>query len=356
MIPKKILYISLTNGAGGAEQILLMSAKITQSRVIFLKQVDRASLSLDESQPEVKFLNKHSLLFGFILLIKELINYRRDFIIMSSHPYLNAYLGILKRVGFLKAILISRECTSVFLRFKGLKKFSYKLVYNLGYPAIDLIVCQTNEMRSQLMQNLSFLVGSDIIVQENPIDIPLIRRNSEVPIDDPILKQNYICSAGRLISLKGFDLLIKAFSTLEGQYPGYKLVILGEGEQRNNLQSLIDELGLSDKIILKGFVNNPFPYFKNARVCIVSSINEGFPNVLLQMMALNKYVVSTLCADGIGSFDSVRTVQVNDINALAFAIKDELEKTKVKNENEDYLTYRQPINFVTSILNSIPAR
>lgn len=348
----KILFLSLTNGAGGAEQILLMAAKVTESRMIFLKEATKHSLNTTGLQQKIEFLTKKSLFIGFILLLKELVAYRKDYIIISSHPYLNAYLGILKRLGFIKSKIVTRESTSVFLRFTGLKRLSYKVVYTLGYPRIDLLICQTDEMKHQLLDNFSFLTNDKVIVLENPIDMNLVLQNAEAELFDPILKENYICSAGRLISLKGFDLLIKAFAKVVSVYPDLKLLILGEGEERLNLNELIIRLNLQEKVILKGFVKNPFPYFKEAQICIVSSSREGFPNVLLQMMALNKSVISTLCAGGIEDFETIRKVEINSEQEMVNAIKEELSRTHEENinQNRQYILARTPENFINSIL------
>lgn len=349
---EKLVFVSLTDSAGGAEQILLMSSLVHQSRLVFLKKASSSALVIDKNSSDVRFLNKHSLLWGFVLLIRELYEFRTGYTIVSSHSYLNAFLGMLKRVGYLKSKLITRESTSIFLRFSGLKKFSYKFVYILGYPAIDLLVCQTMEMRTQLLQNLKFLRDNRVVVEKNPIDVDLVQKRSNLIIDDPIFKKKYICSAGRLMKLKGFDKLILAFSKIEKMQPGLQLIILGEGEERENLENLISSMNLQDKVRLAGFVSNPFPYFKNAKVCVVSSIREGFPNVLLQMMALNKSVVSTLCADGIGDFESVVTCEVNDENALADALEIQLMngESATENKNIEFISSRSPSNFLESLL------
>ena len=351
---KNMLYVSLTNSAGGAEQILMMAAKINNGPILFLKEQKNSALIINDNQC-IKFLSKKSILAGFFLLIKELIPYRKNYVIMSSHPYLNAYLGILKRVGFIKSILVTRESTSVFLRFSGLKRLSYKIVYWLGYPAIDLLVCQTDGMRKQLMENSQYLISKRVVVLENPVDVEDVMKKAGEASDDPMLLDAYICSAGRLISLKAFDVLIKAFKPISKQCPDLKLLILGEGEKRGDLVQLIEKLALQDKVILKGFVSNPFRYFKNARVCVVSSIREGFPNVLLQMMALNERVVSTLCADGIQDFHSISKAKVNDVDSLTSAILYELSvdrETKVY-RNKRFIAHRTPENFMKLILEKI---
>ena len=351
---RKVIYVSLTNGAGGAEQILLMAARVTNSQIIFLKEDTKYSLSLGGTTVKATYLNRKSLFNGFVLLLKALFPFRSGYIIISSHPYLNAYLGILKRVGYLRSLLVTRESTSVFLRFKGLKRWTYRISYWLGYPSIDLLICQTTEMKTQLVDSFSFLTNKKVIVLENPIDVATVMNRADEDINDAIFEQPFICSAGRLIPLKGFDVLIKAFSLLSNEFPQHKLLILGDGAEKSKLQQLAADLGLGERIVLRGFVSNPFVYFKKAETCVVSSIREGFPNVLLQMMALNGKVVSTRCAGGIGDFNSVELVDVNNASHLAIAINRQLSKeTGSENRNMIYLEQRAPKNFVNSVLSSI---
>ena len=126
----------------------------------------------------------------------------------------------------------------------------------------------------------------------------------------------FICAAGRLIPIKGFSLLINAFKPIVEKRKDLKLVILGEGPERDNLQKQIHQLGLEGSVILMGHVANPYVYFKYAKVCVVSSIEEGFPNTLLQMIALNTLVVSTLCAGGIAEIPSILKEGTGNIYAL----------------------------------------
>jgi glycosyltransferase involved in cell wall biosynthesis len=353
--PDKLVFISLTNGAGGAEQVLHMISQLNQSPFLFLKKENKSSLKIDDEGQNIKYLNNKSIFLGFLTLLRELYRYRKRYTIISSHSYLNAYLGFLKRIGYLKSNLVVRESTSIFNRYKGIKRFTYRLAYKIGYPAVSLIVCQTNEMREQLIKSNHFLPAERVIVLDNPIDVSLVTEKSNSQIDDPILSTDYICTAGRLMPIKGFEGLIKAFKIISDKYNSLNLIILGEGNDRQSLTELLNNLGLTERVILKGFVDNPFPYFKKAKLCVVSSIKEGFPNVLLQMMALNNSVVSTLCADGIKEIESIHTVPVNDIEKLAFALDFELAgKGKSAVEyNFSFFRERNPQTFLNSILTKI---
>ncbi|WEK21289.1 MAG: glycosyltransferase [Candidatus Pedobacter colombiensis] len=348
---QKLLFISMSNYAGGAENILRMAAAVTNNPLIFLKRLFNSRLLIPKGQ-SVQYLTEGPMLIGFLMLVKALYPYRKGYTIISTHPYLNSYLGLLKRIGYIKSNLIVRECTCVFTRYTGVKRLSYQIAYKLGYPAVNLIICQTEIMRNQLLKQNKFIPNDKILIKENPIDLNQILKKAEEPLYENLEDSDFICTAGRLIPEKGFSILIRAFANIAGQYKNLKLLILGEGRERERLHNLIKETGLEGRVILKGHIDNPVSYFKKAKLCVVSSIIEGFPNVLLEMMAVNDAVISTLCAGGIDDIPSIIKVEVNNIQALSQAIKAliiDREINKVPDRMK-YLKSRTPKIFINSIL------
>lgn len=353
--PIELVFISLTNSMGGAENVLHMLAKLDYSKVIFLKQ--RFSSVLPASSFQATYLTRRSLFIGFLKLLFEVYRFRKGYIFFSTHPYLNAYLGFLKRLGFIRSAVIVRECSSVFNRYSGLKRFSYKLAYRLGYPSVNLVICQTELMRAELLYSNSFIAENKVIVRENPLDFEGIQLRSQERLRDD-LNGSYICAAGRLIPIKGFDILIQAFSKISLNNRDIKLVILGDGPEKVRLSRLIKDLDLDGHVILAGYVDNPVPYFKNAKVCVVSSIKEGFPNVLLEMMAVNRSVVSTLCAGEIENIASIVKVKPNDAEGLAIAIRSALieDFKSFPGNSSDFLKGRTPDVFLKAVLHELDFR
>jgi len=157
-----------------------------------------------------------------------------------------------------------------------------------------------------------------VVVLKNPIDLGEIS-NKVLSAQHKGEYSNYLVSAGRLIHEKGFDLLIEAFSQLKNS--NLFLIVLGKGKEELALKELAMEKGLVDKVLFPGFSDDVYSYFKYAKACVVSSRIEGFPNVLLQMMASNSRVVSTTCAGGIDEIPGIFLAKPSDVNSLKLAIE-----------------------------------
>ena len=352
--PSKQLFVSISDIANGAEQVMLMSAMSCKAPILFLKKEKQHHLSMPKEQVTIYASQKHILL-GLLILPFKLLPYRKNYTIMSTHPYVNAYLGLLKRIKFLNSKLVVRECSSIFTRYKGIKRFSYSAVYRMGYPGVNLVICQTDQMKNDFIHHNHFFPERKIMVSGNPINHMALINASTSNINNILDYGNYICAAGRLIPEKGFDTLIYAFKLVKKLKPELNLLILGEGPERNKLTNLINELQLKDSVILMGWVENPMPYFKHAKACIMSSVKEGFPNVLLQMMVLNTNVISTRCAGGISEIPGILTVPINNPQALSLAIAAVLNKNTVDAplQKAEYLKKRSPKAFLESIFDAL---
>ena len=113
-------------------------------------------------------------------------------------------------------------------------------------------------------------------------------------------RKRKIVSVGRMCSQKNYPLLLKAFARFHSRYPDYKLLILGEGEKRFELESLIEDLDIKNVVDLPGFCDDIPSQLQDATLYILSSNYEGMPNTLMEAMALGVPCVATDC-DGGGS-------------------------------------------------------
>ncbi len=348
---------------GGAQQVLftLINHLITEGNnctVVFTVKKKHRGWEILEDKCNIVYLNHNSVYrgyFGTFNYIRKLSKTHHITYAISSQALINGLLGLLKKLNILKnTTLILRESTSVFLRFKGLKLRLYKTAYKIGYNEADLIICQTELMKTQLLDALSWLKNhNNIEVIPNPVSLDEIQKKANETIDFEI--DNYIVAAGRLIPEKGFDILIRSFNDLSDK--NLKLVILGVGSEMEteSMNRLIASLDLQERVILYGYVKNVYPIFRNAQACVVSSRIEGFPNVLLQMMSQNNKVVSTLCAGEISEIEGLYTCETHNANALTTAIESCLKSNKDNYELhfKDYIASRSIDNFVKLLHNKI---
>ena len=108
----------------------------------------------------------------------------------------------------------------------------------------------------------------------------------------------YIAAMGSLRPVKGFSFLLRAFATLHKEFSNWSLLILGEGPQRDELESLAHTLEIRDRVHLPGRVDNPAPHLLQAELFVLPSLSEGFPNSLCEAMACGLPAVASDCRSG----------------------------------------------------------
>ena len=195
-----------------------------------------------------------------------------------------------------------------------------------SYRWADRVVA-VSEGVAEDVEKLFLVPRAKIVVIYNPIIGEGLEEKASKAVDHPWLDQDQfpvILGVGRLIGQKDFTTLLKSFFEVKKEITGAKLIILGEGNKRVNLEKEIEELGLTEDVDLPGYVDNPYSYMKKSSVFVLSSAWEGFGNVLVEAMAVGTTVVSTDCPSGPaeilnhGEFGLL--VPVGDIQALAGAV------------------------------------
>ena len=197
-------------------------------------------------------------------------------------------------------------------------------------PAADAIVAVSDGVADDLRAQAPRAAGK-IITIFNPVVSPDIFEQAAAPVEHPWFGDRgapVILAAGRLAPQKDYPTLLRAFAEVVRSRPA-RLVILGQGVERESLLELAERLGVSDSFDLPGFDVNPFRYMSRASVFVLSSRYEGFPNVLAQAMACGAPVVSTDCRSGPSEMLEGgrwgRLVPVGDWRAMARAIEETLD-------------------------------
>jgi glycosyltransferase involved in cell wall biosynthesis len=212
------------------------------------------------------------------------------------------------------------------------------------YPWAHAVVAVSKGVANDLVQWVG-VPADKVRVIYNPIITPELFHKAEEPLDHPWFQPGQppvILGAGRLTTQKDFPTLLRAFALVRAQRPA-RLMILGEGELRADLERLAEQLGIAEDFALPGFVQNPYPYLKRAAVFVLSSRWEGLPTVLVEALALGTPVVSTDCPSGPREIHADgkwgRLVPVGDAGKLAEAILETLRQPKTTVDKQSLLRF-----------------
>ena len=167
---------------------------------------------------------------------------------------------------------------------------------NLFCQKSDQVLSCSKEIVRQLKKDFNYDRSTYIY---NPLDTEDIQKKGKEEITDfPFDKDTKVIACmGRNDYIKGIWHLVKAFSIVEKKHPEARLVVLGAGNW-DEYKEMAGKMGLSDKIYLLGNRKNPFPYVAKSDIYVCSSNHEGFPNAVLEAMALKKPLISADCKTG----------------------------------------------------------
>jgi len=180
----------------------------------------------------------------------------------------------------------------------GIQKW-YPFLARLTYRYADYVVGVSQGVVDDLTDNVG-ISDANTIVLYNPGITPKVRENAKQPVDHPWFGSNQppvILSVGRLHMQKDYGTLLEAFKLVR-QKQAARLMILGDGEERQNLEKQIQDLDIADDVSLPGFVDNPHAYMSNAAVYVLSSRWEGLPTVLVEALYCGATLVATDCPSG----------------------------------------------------------
>ncbi len=207
------------------------------------------------------------------------------------------------------------------------------------YPRADAIVAVSDGVADDLAE-VAHLPRARVVTVYNPTDLAYIATCAAQPAPHPWLEDGgapVIVALGRLAAQKDFATLLRAFAQMRATRPA-RLLILGEGRLRPQLEALARELGVSDAVALPGYAENPFAALARARLFVLSSRYEGLPGALIQALACGCPVVSTDCPSGpleiLDHGRYGRLVPVGDADALAAAMRATLEETPDPNRQQ----------------------
>lgn len=365
---KRFLFLIHSLNVGGAERATSSIAsyladkghKITIATMAS-KNNDFFSLNKDIKRVEfglqrnTRWFNK---IFFFYLRVKaahSAIKSQNPDVVIGMMTTSNV-LAIISTIGKKSKVVISER------NYPPLNKipFLWNILRKWLYRFSDAQVCQTKEIETWIKYNTK---SKKTHIIPNSVKWPI---PSTHPIKEPITlipgDKNIILAVGSITYQKGFDLLIKAFSLFEKDYPSWILVILGKENKnntavryKNELLDLITKHSLSSSVFFPGEVGNITDWYLRAKIFVLSSRYEGFPNVLLEAMAAGCPSVAFDCKTGprelIKHKENGTLVQSGDIEALAKAVKELIDDKELQKKYQNNAVLTKKIFSETRILN-----
>lgn len=295
-----------------------------------------------ELNENIKFssLNKNSTLVSALSIFKIIkkIDKQTNIFIMNYEliPFVIFTLKILKmpnRILVRNMNYFSKEIESK-KNISG--KFFLRNLLMIAIPKCNVVIHQCKEMKDDFDSYFSSFNNKSIVIN-NVLDAS---NDYIMPIDD---KKKYMLCVGRLAPQKNFKLAIDILNAYINKYGDIKLLIIGDGELRHELESYAKELNLENHIKFLGMQNSITSYYKGAYVTILTSDYEGFPNVLIESIHSGTPVVAHNCRSGpselIINGKNGYLVNYQKITEFIDAIKriEEIDRSNIKQTVTQYL-------------------
>lgn len=349
----RLLIITPTLECGGSEKFVSMVCEHINTDMfsVCLVVVNNADPFYKIKNPAIEIidLKKSRVLFSLPAIKKVVNNFKPD-IIFSTANHLNLYLAIFKHWFNSHIKFIAREASIVSINSRQAKMPAlYNRLIKKYYHRFDMIICQSAYMQQDLVACYHIPAEKTIVIHNATED----SLNTAVQPNKNSEHVYKFITVARLSDEKGIERLIQAVGLLSIPFTYY---IIGEGNKRTELQKLIDELQLSNKVFLVGQKEKPFSEMGDADLFLMGSYYEGFPNVLLEAGAHGLPVVSFNSAGGIAEIirehENGLLVEDNDIIAFGAAIQkavtENFDRQKIIDSTKDRFSVNKMITAIES--------
>lgn len=198
------------------------------------------------------------------------------------------------------------------------------------YMKFNKIICVSDSVKKSFIKKWN--IKSTLVTLYNPILTDEIKLKASENLEMRKKWKIQFIAVGRLVSQKGFDRLIKAVNKLRNDnYSDFGLIILGEGEEHEYLDNLIQKYELNQIVKILGFKNNPYPYMATSDILVCSSRAEGYSLVVAEAMVLGLGILSTNCSgpNELLDYGEFGLLVENDENGIFDGLKEILENREL---------------------------
>lgn len=293
---KKIMLIVPMLHQGGFERVCVTTARLLESYYdVYIVMFDSKDIAYD-----IKGLNVVDLHLGVREgKIGKIINvFKRSLAVRKLKKEWKIDIAYSFGPSANMVNVFSGTESQVWTGIRSYMDMGNKQLIKLFSKRADKLLCCSKRIEEEITEKYHC---QKAVTLYNPLDVETVRKNAvseeaRLPWGE---KENIIVSMGREDDVKGFWHLLKSFSLVRKEIPDARLMIIGDGEFEE-YKELAGGLGIAEDVYFTGVKKNPFPYLNKARVYVLTSYNEGFPNALIEAMALGIPAIATDCLTGPG--------------------------------------------------------
>lgn len=299
---KKCVYFIINSlGGGGAERVCVTLAnELNKSgikvKILIFNRKNNIYEKYVNKDIEIINLGASSTLKGYFLLLKFLI-YIKPSNVLAFTDSIASICVLYKKLFHGKIKIVARNINNLSLLKSNAETWKEKVLFlfvKILYPYVDMIIAQCVGMKNDLVNNWE-INSEKVVVINNPISDVIYRYS----IDNFPPKDNQeFLFIGRLEKQKGLEYLIEATKICIDRGYDFKVKVIGTGSLEENIKEKIKINKLERNIILLGHKSNVEDYYIKAKAVVLSSIYEGFPNVLIEAITLGIPVVAFDCPSG----------------------------------------------------------
>ena len=301
---KKVLFVLPNLGGGGAEKVFVNIANgfVENGIEAELLLGKKEGVYFDILNPSIPVHELGTSSFrGYLKRLPSFLKKNVYTHIFTTSDYLNVSLILIKKLYRLTPVIVlNQQYSSPSFRSVSLLKEDLILavIHRFFTPRADKIVAASDDGLKWLQKKSGKKLKHAVVIYNPVYDESIyLKAMEKLPLPFNVDGKKILLNVARLVKQKDQVTLINAFNILPDK-ENYILVILGVGAEEPALRNLISKLQLEKNIFLPGFDVNPYRWINRCDLFVLSSINEGFGNVLVEAMALGKTIVSTDCPTG----------------------------------------------------------
>ena len=337
---KRALFIIITDYPGGAERVTFgLAAELAarpgwevEVKIVCSKLPDSFSERILPQNVRIGYGLFRNWYLSFVLLPFRLMLGRYD-LVFTSHIYTNALLSIMRRLRLIRiGRSVARESMQAFDIFGGVKARLFRWLYR-AYGAEDLIIAQTSYMAEHVRPWLPRQAVARLRVISNPVNTAAVDAGASLPLEpdltDRLGAAPNVLICGSLIPVKQPLLALAAFERLVGLGSSVQLVFLGSGPLGPEIRQESSRRGLQGRVVLLNHRTDPYAVMAACQYGLVTSANEGFPNVVLEMMACGlRKIVVTPCAGDLDLLPGVTVTRTFEAQEIADALRRAIDSSE----------------------------